>query len=167
MSLKTIAQVSIGAELSSSLDHVLARAPIGIKKTLTLSSGTGANQADRVFVDTRTLAASASEDLDLAGSLTDALGGPFVLARLKLLYVYAFAANTNNVIVGAGTNGIAAPFAAATNALNVRPGGFILLGAVDATAYAVAAGTADILKLANSSSGTPVTYDIIAVGCSA
>ena len=34
----------------------------------------------------------------------------------------------------------------------------------DATAYAVTAGSADILQVANSSSGSTVTYDVIIVG---
>jgi hypothetical protein len=43
----------------------------------------------------------------------------------------------------------------------------IAVGTADATAYAVTATTADLLKVANSSSGTGVTYDIAVIGTSA
>jgi hypothetical protein len=136
---------------------------------LELANGTGAGQADLAFTDTRTLAASATEDLDLAGALADPFGTAQVFARLKLLVVKAAAGNTNNVLVGrASSNGLATAFGA-TGAVILRPGGFLILatGEADATGHVVTAGTGDLLTVSNSGSGTSVTYSIMAVGCSA
>lgn len=71
-----------------------------IEKILQFSNGTGADQADLLWADERTLAASASEDLDLAGVLADAFGATLGMAEVVMILVIAAAANTNNVVVG-------------------------------------------------------------------
>lgn len=136
--------------------------------TIKLDTGTGANQIDRIWADTRTLTASSSEDLDLAGSLVDAIGQAVTFARVKAILIRPAAANTNNVIVGgASSNQFLTWVGGATHTVTVRPGGLFALCAPDATAYAVTAGTGDLLKIANSSSGTSVTYDIVILGATA
>jgi hypothetical protein len=68
MSLKATLRAAIAFILTSTPDLGDVKAQFqGFTETL-LQSGTGDNQADRVFADTRTLAASANEDLDLAGA---------------------------------------------------------------------------------------------------
>lgn len=131
-----------------------------------LGNGTGADQINQIFADTRTLAASANEDLDLSGTaLQNALGQNIAFTKVRGLLVRAAAANTNNVIVGgAATNQFATPFGAAAHTLTVRPGGCIFLMANDVTGYAVTAATADLLRIANSGAGTTVTYDIVILG---
>ncbi|MDT9688192.1 hypothetical protein Q5762_07450 [Streptomyces sp. P9(2023)] len=134
-----------------------------------LESGTTAGKADKVFHDQRTLAASASEDLDLAGVLTDVYGAAITFAKIKYIAVSAAAGNTNNVLVGAAS---ATQFVGLLNAAGVitlRPGATFaaMSGAADATGMAVTAGTGDLLKIANSAGSTSVTYDIVIVGTSA
>jgi hypothetical protein len=170
MTLISKASLSISANLTSALDLVTASAPLLKTYETALQSGTGAGQADRVFSDTRTLAASASEDLDLAGVLTDAFGAAITFVKIKALIVSAAAANTNNVLVGgvsAGLSTIITP--AATGIVVVRPGATfaVFAGAADSTGYAVTATTADLLHIANSTSGSSVTYDIVIIGTSA
>ncbi len=132
-----------------------------------LTSGTGADQADLMFADTRTLAASATENLDLAGSLTDAFGATLAFAKIKAIIVQAAAANTNDVVVGgAASNAFTGPLGGTDPTVAARPGGAIVLFA-PATGWTVTAGTGDILKVANSSSGTSVTYSIVIIGTSA
>src|SRR5688572_29561037 len=67
--------------------------------TLALTSGTGADQADKVFYAQRTITASANDDLDLAGVLTDPLGGTLTFVKVKAILIVAAAGNTNNVVV--------------------------------------------------------------------
>ncbi len=122
-----------------------------------------------MFADRRTLAASASADLDLNGVLTDAFGGTVNLARVKGLYVAASAANTNSVVIGnAAANGWATALSA-TGTVTLRPGAVLMLmaGAADATAYGVTASTGDLLHVANSGAGSSVTYDVVIIGASA
>ncbi len=170
MSLNTRLELIIRATQTSPLDLGAAAFSPQISKTLNLTNGTTAGKADRLFTDRRTLAASATENLDLAASLADPFGATITFAKVKLLYIVASAANSNNVVIGgAGSNGWTTPFGDATDKLVLRPGAFVLLGAgaADATGYAVTASTGDILLVANSGSGSSVTYDIAIVGTSA
>lgn len=134
-----------------------------------LSSGTGAGAADRVFRDQRTLAASASETLDLAGVLTDAFGTAITFARLKFIAISAASGNTNSVIVGANASNDWVGLLNAAGTITLRPGATFcaMSGVTDATGMAVTAGTGDLIKVANSGAGTSVTYDVVIVGASA
>ncbi|GAA3077830.1 hypothetical protein [Streptosporangium carneum] len=157
--------VQLAANLTSSLDLTTVSAPLSFARQLNLADGTGLNQANRLWSDERTLAASASEDLDLAGVLTDPFGASITFARVKGLIVAAPLANANNVVVGgASSNPFVGPFGAGTHTVAVRPGGLLVLMAPDATGYAVTAGTGDLLKVANSGAGSSVTYQIVVIG---
>ncbi len=165
MSLTTKIRLVISAALSSTIGLSAVAAPVAVNNLLELANGTGADQANQVFSDQRTLAASATENLDLAGALTDAFGGTVAFTKIKALMIKAAAGNTNNVVVGgAASNGFVSPFGGATHTVSVPPGGTLLLTAPDATGFAVTAGTADLLKVANGGGGTGVTYDIVLVG---
>nr|WP_199813838.1 hypothetical protein [Streptomyces sp. NRRL S-325] len=161
--------VAAYGELSTALDMGTGRAPQALSRSLSLSSGTGAGKADRIFSDRRTLAASGTEDLDLAGVLLDAFGAAITFARIKGLVISAAAGNTNNVVVGAASSNPWATLLGATHTLTIRPGAFVAVGtgAADAVGYAVTASTGDLLKVANSAAGTAVTYDIHIIGASA
>lgn len=157
--------VDLAVGLSTPLDLASASSPLKYVKQLDLANGSGAGQANKVFHDQRTLAASGTEDLDLAGSLTDPLGVSLTFAKIRMILIYAAAANTNLVVVGgASSNGFITWAGDATDKVKIRPGGLLLLTAPDATAYAVTASTGDLLTVANSSSGTGVTYDIVLLG---
>jgi hypothetical protein len=165
----TMLAVSAYAELSTALDLGTGKAPQSLSRQMSLKTGTAAGQADKVFSDRRTLAASATEDLDLAGVLLDAFGSAITFARIKGLVIAAAAGNANNVVVGAAAATPWATLLSSTGTVTLRPGAFIAVGtgAADATGYAVTAATADLLKIANSGAGTSVTYDIHIIGASA
>jgi hypothetical protein len=130
-----------------------------IHELLQLTGGTAAvNQVDILFSDTRTLAASATEDLDLAGVLADAFGATITAAEIVAIFIKAAAANTNSVIVGAATAPFAGPLGA-TGTYTIKPGEYYL--AVSRSGWAVGAGATDDLKIANSAGGTGVDYDIV------
>lgn len=138
-----------------------------VEKILQFTDGTGANQADILFTDQRTIAASGSEDLDLAGELADAFGATITAVEVVAILIIAAAANTNNVVVGDATAPV--PLFGGTNpTFSVKPGGFFFVAApADGGLLTVGAGSTDDLKVANSSSGTSVTYDIAILGRSA
>lgn len=168
MSLGT---TSVAVEVTSShiksLDLGDATFPIALRQAISLLNGTAAGQADLIFTDTRTLAASATEDLDLAAGLTDAYGVSITFARIKAVIIAAATANTNNVnVTRPASNGVPL-FLAASDGLAVRPGGAFALFCSDATGVAVTAGTGDLLTLTNSSGTTGVTYTVIIIGASA
>lgn len=170
MPLDSAVSLGVRGTLSKALDLAISTSPLLRSYGVSLLTGTGTGQADRIFHDQRTLAASANEDLDLAGVLIDPLGDPLTFVKVRAFIVAAAAGNSNNVIVGgATTNGFITWVGAATHTVTVRPGGAIALfaGVGDATGYAVTAGTGDLLRVANGGAGTPVTYDVIVIGTSA
>jgi hypothetical protein len=130
-----------------------------------LTDGTGANQVKFLFSDTRTLAASGTENLDLVGVLLDAFGNAITFTKVKAIIIKASAANTNDVVVGGHASAaFFAFFGAATHTLKVKPGGMVALVAPDVNGYAVTATTGDMLMVTNSGAGTGITYDIIIIG---
>lgn len=169
MALTSSISVSANADLTAALDLAVGDVPLAVRNALQLSTGTAAGQADKVFHDRRTLAASAAEDLDLAGVLTDAFGAAITFARIKGLYISAAAANTNNVVVGNAASNGWATLLSATGTLTLRPGAFVGVGTgvADAVCYSVTAATADLLHVANSGAGTSVQYDVVIIGASA
>lgn len=159
--LQAIASLTNPLDLSTPVDE------LDLTFRDTLENGTGADQGNMCWHDTRTLAASANEDLDLAGSLTNAFGATQTFARIKLVMVLARAANTNNVrVTRPASNGVPL-FLAASDGIDVRPGGAFVWYAPDATGVAVTAGTGDLINVANSSGSTSVTYDVVIIGSSA
>jgi hypothetical protein len=150
---------------------VLAQAAQGsVERSPTFSwpTGTGANKADKVYSERVTLAASATETLDLAGALTDALGAALTFVAVKAIILVAAAGNVNDVVMGgAAATQFVGPLGDATDKVKVRPGGFLACIAPDATGWQVGAGTADNLKIANGGGTTGVTFDLIIIGTSA
>lgn len=167
MALTTKLVTSVVSTLTDALDLSTVTDPLSYALRTTLTSGTGANQADMLWHDTRTLAASGTEDLDLAGVLVNGLGDTQTFARVKTILVAAAAANSNNVnVTRPAANGVPL-FLAAGDGIAVRPGGMFMATAPDATGYAVTAGTGDLLTVTNSAAGTSVTYSVIIIGASA
>lgn len=158
-------KMSVSGTLSKDVDIGSLSHNISYAQSYTLTNGTSANQANMMFTDTRTINASSSEDLDLAGGLTDPFGTSIVFTRIKGIIICANSGNTNNVVVGGdATSTFLTWVGAETDSVIVRPGGMICLMAPDATSYAVTATTGDLLKISNSGATTGVTYDIILLG---
>jgi hypothetical protein len=120
-------------------------------------------QTDVLFSDSRTIAASSNDDLDLRGVLIDALGATINAAEIVAIYVEAVAGNTNNVVVGGATsNAFVGPFGAATHTVAVQPGQCFMV--TSKNGWPVTAGTGDILRIANSGAGSSVNYNIVIIG---
>lgn len=169
MALTATVKLSLSGQLSAVQDFGTAQAPAALSQAVQLANGIGAGQVDRLFADTRTLAASGTEDLDLAGALLDGLNGPAAFARVKGIVVRAAAGNTNNVVFSRSASNGFALFSAAGDAIALRPGETfaVFCGAADAIGHPVVAATGDLVTITNSGAGTGVTYDIWVLGCSA
>lgn len=169
MALTSSIKLAVSAAQTAALDLGTASAPTALASSVSLSDGTAAGQADRIFADTRTLAASATEDLDLAGVLADAFGAVLTFAKIKSVTIQAAAGNTNSVqVTRPAANGVPL-FMAAGDGISLRPGSVFhwSAGAADASGVAVTAGTGDLLTVTNSAGSTPVTYSIVIIGTSA
>lgn len=139
-----------------------------LKRILDLASGTGAAQADILWVDERTVNSATNDDLDLSGALTSAFGASIVAAEIVGIIIDSDAANTTVLTVGvAGTNPWVTMFAASGDGIKVFPGGIFLNFAYDASGMgAVVGGASDVLRIANAS-GAAATYRIAVVARSA
>lgn len=144
----------------------VASAPVKATKRLTLATGTANGQADKVFAGTRTVAASGTDALDLAGSLVDPFGATLTIVKLKAVLVRAAAANANNVRVNRPASNGVPLFLAASDGIDIPPGGLFLWAAPN-TGVTVTPGTGDLLNIDNSGSGASVTYDVVLIGTSA
>jgi hypothetical protein len=166
MALSATIKAGINAVHTSVLDLGTATFPLNLLQSISLTDGTGAGQADRIFHDTRTLAASANESLDLAGSLTNAYG-TVTFARIKAILVIAASGNTNDVqFTRPASNGVPL-FMAAGDGIALAPGDFFLWASSTAAGKAVTASTGDLLTLTNSAGSTSVDYTIVIIGASA
>jgi len=168
MTLKTSLRATIAYDLVGSPDLGSTRSQFSGHADTLLADGTGTDQADRIFADKRTLNASASEDIDLAGGgLTDPHGAALTFAKVKAICVRTSKSNTNNVVVGgAASNAFQGPFGNANDVVAIQPGGAFMITAPKA-GWTVTAGTGDLLKIANSGGGSSVEYEIEIVGTSA
>jgi hypothetical protein len=169
MTLTTTLALTAKGRQAGTVDLGSTAAERAISASVALVNGTGAGAADLMFADTRTLAASGTEDLDLAGALADAFGTAQVFARIKAIVVQADAGNTNNVVVSRPASNGLTIFSAAGDAIPVRPGETLALicGVADAVGHVVTAATGDLLTVTNSAGTTGVTYSIMVIGCSA
>jgi hypothetical protein len=167
MPLNTVINLGVSALQTKAIDLATASTPLEYAKRITMTTGTGAGKADLIFSDQRTIAASGAEDLDLAAVLVDVFGTTLTYVKLKALVVFAAAANVNNVrITRPATNGVPL-FIAASDGLDVVPGGMFAWVAPNAAAVTVTPATGDLINIGNGGSGTSVTYDVIIIGASA
>jgi len=155
--------VSVSAKLSGAPDVGTTAYRADLSKTLQILPGTATTgQADLLFSDTRTLAASGTENLDMTGVLISPLGTTVNAAEIVAIYVEAAAANTNNVVLfGAASNAFNGPLSGTTPKYAVEPGEGVLF--TSKKGWTVTAGTGDILLVANSAAGTAVEYTIVII----
>lgn len=153
--------------LTNTLDLSVSTDSIAKDYTLTYSNGTGASQANKWWHDQRTLGASATEDIDLAGSLTSLLDASTItLTSLKGIFVYAAAANNaaNNLnVTRPAANGITWLLAAG-DGISIKPGAFFAWFDPSANGATVTAGTADLITFTNSAGTNSITYDVFLLG---
>ena len=162
MALVGAINLSVSASLTSPLDLSTPRDPLLYQLAQTIADGAGADQANQMWHDTRTLSASANDDLDLAGVLTNAFGATVTFARVKFILVKNKSTNAAAITVGP------APAQGVTNFLGTSdrlpPGAFMAMGLFDAAGWAITAGTADKVRVSNTSGSVAATYDIILIG---
>lgn len=166
-SLKTVLTAQIEATYKNLLDLSTPTDELFKKIKIELTSGTAANAADLMFHDQRTIAASSNEDLDLAGGLTNPFGTALTFVEVRTVLFYAASGNTNNVrVTRPASNGVPL-FLAASDGIDVPPGGFLWWSCPADGKVTVTASTGDLINVANSSSGSSVTYDVVIIGVSA
>ncbi len=142
-------------DLSNVLDQ------LDIKTGITWAFGTGANQANLLFHDSRSTD-DTGETLNLfdGGTLLDAFGNPLTMTAIKLLYIKNTHATLTLELFG-NTSLDLLLISGTTDALEIQPGGFMLWACP--TAAGVVTSTNKNLFIASTTAAT-ITYDIVAMG---
>lgn len=158
-------KMSVTAGLSSDPDIGSASQSISYSQTITFTDGSGANQINAIWQDSRQISAGSTDDIDLAGVLTDAFGNTLTFTTIKGMAIFAYAANGDNIKIGGDATAAFINWVDdATDEVIVAPGGFFMLGNPSAAGYAVTATTGDILQITNADGAAAVDYDIILFG---
>lgn len=133
-----------------------------------LATGTGSDQADRIWTDKRDVTNPTPDDIDLSGTLAGVYG-TVVFTRIKAMAVRHNSGTGNLTIGGSPTNPFIAWLLATGDGVVLRGTSgtqrpFFCITAPDATGFAVTGGSADVLRFA-SSAGV-VNYSVILIGTS-
>lgn len=160
--------IALDIDLRKTVGLVEGKAPLQLTKKFTFSHGTGVNQIDLVWTSDAAAAVTSGTpvSIDLAGSLVDPLGTAVVFAKIVgIIILNDGSAATGILEVGGGSNAFASWLGATGDTVKIGPGGSHVFLNPSLAAYAVTAGTGDLLQLA-SASGT-VPYRVIIIGRSA
>jgi hypothetical protein len=133
-----------------------------INKSVTYAFGTGNTQINDRYEAERSLAASANEELDLAGVLVNAFGESVVFTAVKEIYIENPSATQTLTVGNATATQFLGGFGAAAHTWAIPPGGTFHVRAPMA-GWPVVAGASDKLKILNNA-GSTVAYKIVILG---
>lgn len=162
-----LVSIRVRNTLTTTAGLTTVSAPVDvIDEGLSYTSGTGANQADKVYSVQYSIVGSATQTVDLAGVLTDAFGAALTFAKVKVIYVkHVSGLNTLRIERPAATGAIL--FGAASGALAVLSAGGRFLWDDPAAGFVVGAGTTDLISLVNTAATNTIVVNLIIVGTSA
>jgi len=156
---------------TKALDLDTAKDYLDLDLGASFTNGEGANNANVLFHDTRTLADGADDTLDLhtgtddAGNIVDAFGDAVTIDKLKALYIKNSSTDANLLIGGAAATQLGL-FNDVSDIAKLPPGGEFLFIAPDATGIDIS--TNECLKIAHDGTGeSALTYDIVVLGVDA
>jgi hypothetical protein len=154
-----------------SLDLATVTDTARLEYARSLADGVSLDQADKLWHDQRTLAAGASENLDLTALTNSVFGSTVTISflRVKALMIVNLATTANEDLAvggaGAGANGWHAPFKGNADAKVVVAADSTLLWINKKHGWTVLNNSSDILKIANDGLASE-TYRIAVVGAS-
>jgi hypothetical protein len=155
---QTVCSVQIGYLGSNDLSTLIQNLAQSFSQSWT--SGTGNNQCNALFADTRT-AAGATDSLDLYGGLTDAYGTTLNFTKIRGVLVRNQATTTAFVLKLAGSFMTGPVLNGTTPELEVNPSGiWYQTNPIDG--WTVTNTTQDVLSV-NPGANT-IIYDIIIMG---
>lgn len=161
---------SLRATLTDTIQTAERAARGGSDVTLSLTSGTSVNQADRFIQDrARVISSGTNEDLDVFDlavfdQTTDVIGNVTTFAEIIAVLIINSSSSAGNLIVG--NNGTAAAwstlFEGDTDSILLPPDSFFCVATRANLAWTVNDTSSHLLRVA--ASGGNVTYDIFLLG---
>lgn len=156
-------------EMVKSVEGVDVEAKPRFDININQTSGVTINKQDQAWYDKgRTLAASASEELDLAGGLTDPFGDAITFALIKGIYIKNNSVTAGDILRVGGAASNAFPlFVDTSDKIDVNPGSVLLISDPSLAARTVTASTGDLLKIEEVGGANTVNFDIAIWGTKA
>ncbi len=147
-----------------------------LRELSTYANGVSDGQIDLLFTDRRTnLAASAAEDIDVSGSLTDVAGTTLTFVQIDVIAVRnrRTTAGDTMTIGPAAANGfgLTGPWSDASDRTIIEPAlsttQFAWVVFVNPRGWPVTAGTGDLINIAETGTANAIDYDLLIAGRSA
>lgn len=153
-------RASIAITKTKTPDGGQSRADLDLSALLSLADGVASGQANVGFIDkARAIADGATEDIDLVGALTDALGDTVNAAEVVAIMIRNVGSTT--LTIGGASAEFQWLFAAAGDKFTLRAGECVL--AFSNTGWTAGAGSTDDLRVVNAS-GAAGAFDFGVVG---
>lgn len=130
--------------------------------------GSGDNEINEIFVDQRTVSlATPTDDLDLAGFLTNVFGDLIAFTTVKAIAIVNLAATSgeNLKVGGKSGNGWIAPFGASSSYYDtIYAGSGLWIRTAPLSGFTVTSGSSDVLRVSHNGSLGDITYTVIILG---
>jgi hypothetical protein len=132
-----------------------------------MSDGVVKDAADIIWMDKDRILNATTEEIDLAGTLTDVFGDAVVFVIVNGIYIFnqQTAAGEDLIVGGAAANAFLL-FDDATDQRSIGPGGALFISEPSLAGIPVTAGTGDLLKL-DAGATANLKFDILIWGRSA
>lgn len=171
--------ISLEAQFTASgpLDLGSRSATLRLSKMLSLSFGTGENQANQIWQDRRILGGTVGETIDLIGTLKNAFGELVNMVAVKAIIIInrsdettttpSHSATDADMIIGdTGTAGteFQGPFDDAGDSIKLEAGGMFCITNPTAAGWAAGLGASDLLYIKNNDAVDELMYDIVLIG---
>lgn len=165
MTLTSTIQSRIDSNLIVSGALQTTTALLNYAKTLSIADGTGSGQADQVYTDAGTLAASGTAVIDLAAPLTNPAGQDIKFTDLKVLMFFSDSANQDTISIGpnGALNPLNAWFSSSAQNIRLNPGSSALLTS-SPTGWAVTENSADKFLITNDDASNTADYELVIIG---
>lgn len=164
MSAKIMASIKVTA--TKALDLSAPAETVQKAVSQSLAFGDGSDEADMIWHDSRTLAATTSENIDLAGTLVNAFGATITFSKVKAIFIHNNGDTAGVLEVGAAATPFGGPLKDAASDIITVPHNGMFLSTNPESGWTVTAGSADLLKI-NNTAAVIAGYDIVIVGVSA
>lgn len=166
-SLATTLKVAMSWVFQDALDLATIADVSKLEFEKSTTDGTGVDQADKIWHDTRTLATATNDDLDLNALTNSIFGSPVTInfAKVKAIIIKNKSTTSGDELkVGAaGTNPFVGPFAGVTTAIVEVGADSVLVLTSLKDGWTVTGGSSNVLRINNPNAGS-VTYDIVIIG---
>jgi len=137
---------------------------LGANWSIEFTDGTGADEADTIWHDSRSLVDDANEVIDVNdGSFYDAFGTAITMDIVKLIAIKNTSADAS-LLIGGSTTSQMGLFSDISDVFVLPPGGKFIYSAPDATGLATTEGYSRLNLTHNGGGSSALVYQIVIVG---